>query len=207
MRRKKNPEIEQGFDRFEPKLKKIVIGCFIVMFASCIEMLIMVFLSQKQLWYFIGMFFCTAALFVIWNIDNKDQKEHMDKYVDSYKKKLEILDGVLVAKFCINSKDKLEGLINIYQEYVDKKKEQEKKRIGFSLTIFSALGGVLVVSFENMGLIGIDFTSWIYLAAILLILGAVVGIWIYSYMLFDSAKRKYEIMIKDLKELMLIKYL
>lgn len=86
----------------------------------------MVFLSQKQLWYFIGMFFCTAALFVIWNIDNKDQKEHMDKYVDSYKKKLEILDGVLVAKFCINSKDKLEGLINIYQEYVDKKKEQEK---------------------------------------------------------------------------------
>lgn len=144
---------------------------------------------------------------MIWNIDNKDQKEHMDKYVDSYKKKLEILDGVLVAKFCINSKDKLEGLINIYQEYVDKKKEQEKKRIGFSLTIFSALGGVLVVSFENMGLIGIDFTSWIYLAAILLILGAVVGIWIYSYMLFDSAKRKYEIMIKDLKELMLIKYL
>lgn len=75
------------------------------------------------------------------------------------------------------------------------------------MTIFSALGGVLVVSFENMGLIGIDFTSWIYLAAILLILGAVVGIWIYSYMLFDSAKRKYEIMIKDLKELMLIKYL
>lgn len=55
--KKKNPEIEQGFDRFEPKLKKIVIGCFIVMFASCIEMLIMVFLSQKQLWYFIGMFF------------------------------------------------------------------------------------------------------------------------------------------------------
>ena len=64
---------------------------------------------------------------------------------------------------------------------------------------------MLTISFENMGLIGIDFVSWIYLATILLIFVSAAGIWIYSYTFFDSFKRKYELMIKDLKELLLIK--
>ena len=97
-------------------------------------------------------------------------------------------------------------LINIYQEYVDKKKEEEKRRNGIILTIFSAFAGVLAISFENMGLIGIDFVNWIYLATFLLVFVAAAGIWIYSYTYFDSLKRKYEMMIKDLKELLLIEY-
>lgn len=32
------------------------------------------------------------------------------------------------------------------------------------------------------------------------------SIWIYSYTFFDTSKRKYEWMVKDLKELLLIKY-
>ena len=130
----------------------------------------------------------------------------MDKYVDSHKKKLEILEGVLVTEVGIKPEEKFNELINIYQEYVDKKNEEEKRRNGIILTIFSAFAGVLAISFENMGLMGIDFTNWIYLATFLLVFVAAASIWIYSYTYFDSLKRKYEMMIKDLKELLLIKY-
>ena len=199
--KKKCPDVEQGFDRFEPKVKRIVITCLVVMFAACAEILF-----PKLLWYFIGVIVCVVALFVLLGIDNKDQKKHMDKYVDSHKKKLEILEGVLVTEFGIKTEEKLNELINIYQEYVDKKNEEEKRRNGIILTIFSAFAGVLAISFENMGLMGIDFTNWIYLATFLLVFVAAASIWIYSYTYFDSLKRKYEMMIKDLKELLLIKY-
>ena len=155
---------------------------------------------EEQLWYFIGVSLCAVALFVLLGIDNKDQKKHMDKYVDSHKRKLEILEKVLITEFGIKSKEKVGELINIYQEYVDKKKEEEKRRNGIIVTIFSAFAGVLAISFENMGLIGINFVNWIYLATFLLVFVAAAGIWIYSYTYFDSLKRKYEMMIKDLKD-------
>ena len=64
----------------------------------------------------------------------------------------------------------------------------------------------LTISFENMGVIGIDFTNWLYVATFLLVFVATAGIWIYSYTFFDTLKRKYELMIKDLKDLLLLKY-
>ena len=104
------------------------------------------------------------------------------------------------------NKEKIEELMNIYQEYIDKENRKEKKRYRIILTIFSAFAGVLTISFDNMGVIGIDFISWLYVAIILLVFIAAAGIWIYSYTFFDTLKRKYELMIKDLKDLLLLKY-
>lgn len=202
----KCPDVDQGFDRFEPKIKKIVMTCLVAMFASCAEMIITVLLLPKQLWYGIGIIIILIATVVLITIDNKDQKNHMDKYVDSHKKKIEVLDEVLESKFKINNKEKIEELINIYQEYIDKENRKEKKRNSIILTIFSAFAGVLTISFENMGVIGIDFINWLYVATILLVFVAAAGIWIYSYTFFDTLKRKYELMIKDLKDLLLLKY-
>lgn len=137
--KQKCSEVEQGFDRFEPRVKKIVMVCLVLMFVACAEVVVTMLLFPKQLWYFIGIIICLIAMFVLLGIDNKDQKEHMDKYVNSHKKKLEILKCVLVTEFSINTKEKVEELINIYQEYVDKKKEEEKKRNGIILTIFPHL--------------------------------------------------------------------
>lgn len=200
------PEVEQRFNRFDPKIKKIIITSFIVVFASIAEMIVSILLYPRQLWYFWGLILCIIALFVILRIDNRDQKEHMDQYMDSYRKKLEILESVLATEFNICTKEKVEELINIYQEYVDKKKAEEKKRNGIILTIFSVFAGVLTISFENMGIIGLDFINWIYLATFLLVFVAAAGIWIYSYKFFESLKGKYEMIINDLKELLLIKY-
>ena len=112
---------------------------------------------------------------VLITIDNKDQKNHMDKYVDSHKKKIEVLEEVLENKFKINNREKIEELINIYQEYIDKENRKEKKRNSIILTIFSAFAGVLTISFENMGVFGIDFISWLYVATILLVFVAAAG--------------------------------
>lgn len=202
----KCPDVEQGFDRFEPKIKKMVIACLVVMFTSCAEIIFTMLLFPKQLWHGIGIIISLIATVVLITIDNKDEKNHMDKYVDSHKKKIEVLDEVLESKFKINNKEKIEELINIYQEYIDKENRKEKKRNSIILTIFSAFAGVLTISFDNMGVIGIDFISWLYVATILLVFVAAAGIWIYSYTFFDTLKRKYELMIKDLKDLLLLKY-
>ena len=143
-------------------------------------------------------------MFILFSVDNKHNKRHMEKYVNSHKKKLEILEEVLLTHFGIKSKDKLEDLICIYQDYVDKKKEEEKSRNNIILTVLSAMAGVLVISFENIGIIGIDFVNWFSIAMCILVFVAVVSICIYSYTYFDSLKRRYEMMIKDLKELSLI---
>ena len=178
----------------------------VAMFTSCAEIIFTMLLLPKQLWYCIGIIILLIAMVILISVDNKDQRNHMDKYVDSHKKKIEVLDEVLESKFQINNKEKIEELMNIYQEYIDKETSKEKKRNSIILTIFSVFAGVLTISFENMGVIGIDFTNWLYVATFLLVFVATAGIWIYSYTFFDTLKRKYELMIKDLKDLLLLKY-
>jgi uncharacterized protein (DUF983 family) len=204
--KKKCSEVEQGFDRYEPITKMFVIVFLVIMFIGVALMIKAMLGSIQTQWCFVGVIICVIALFCVLIIDSMAQKKHMEQYVHSHKEKLKILDKVLSDEFQINTKEKLNSLISLYQEDVEKKKDEEKKRNGFILTIFSAMAGVLTISFENMGLIGIDFDSWLYVATILLIVVSVAGICIYIFTYFDGFKRKYELMIKDLKELSLIKY-
>lgn len=204
---KKNcQDVEQGFDRYEPRIKKIIIACLILMILACVELIVSILLFHSQLWCLIGVIFFSAGLFALLKADNWDKKEHSDKYVGLQKKKLEILESVLMKEFDIKTEEKLNELINIYQEYVDKKKEEEKRRNGVILTSFSAAASILVISFENMGLIGIDLPNWMYLAAFLLVSVTAANIWIYLGTYLGSMKRKYEMMIKDIKGLLLIKF-
>ena len=100
-------DVDQGFDRFEPKIKKIVIACLVAMFISCAEIIFTMLLLPKQLWYCIGIIILLIAMVILISVDNKDQRNHMDKYVDSHKKKIEVLDEVLQSKFQINNKEKI----------------------------------------------------------------------------------------------------
>ena len=204
--KKKCPYVDQGFDRFEPEIKKIVIACLVAMFTSCTEIIFTMLLLPKQLWYCIGIIILLIAVAILISVDNKDQRNHIDKYVDSHKKKNEVLGEVLESQFQINNKEKIEELMNIYQDYIDKETSKEKQRNRIIFTIFSACTGALTISFTNMGVIGIGFTDWLYVATFLLVIVAAAGIWLYSYTLFDTLKRKYGLMIKDLKELLLLKY-
>lgn len=204
--KEKNPNVEQGFSRFQPKIKRIIISCLIIVFLSCFGMIATMFLFPHIVIYLLQILVCTIALFILFMIDNNDQKTNIDLYVDSHKQKIDILFNLLSTEFQINTKEKVEALIYIYQNYIDKRNKEEETRNKIILTIFSSFAGVLSISLVNMETIGLDFTSWLYIAVFLLILVGCAGIWIYSYSLFDSLKKKYEIMIKDLNDLLIMKY-
>lgn len=57
-----------------------------------------------------------------------------------------------------------------------------------------------------MGIIGISFLNWLYLASFILLFTTITVICIYSSNLCNTLKKSYEMMIKDLKELLLLKY-
>ena len=122
------------------------------------------------------------------------------------RKKSEILKNILANEYGINTKIKVEELINIYQEYVEKKKEEEKRRNNVIFTIMTVFAGVLVTSLENMGVIGINFVHWLYIATFLFVFVAAAVIFIYAISYLDVQKAKYEMMIKDLKILILLNY-
>ena len=190
--KKECSDLEQGFSRFGTKKKYIVI-CLIIMMISMIEIIVTILLYPKRLYYLEGTVLLMIAGSILTLINNKDQKDNVSKYANSHKKKIEILNNVLKNKFGIEGKDKIQELIDIYQDYV-------------IVAICSALAGVLTISFENMEQIGISFNSWIYLAVLLISFAALATLIIYSNTFLDTLKVKYEMLIKDLKELLLIKY-
>ena len=204
--KKNNPEIEQGFDRFEPRLKIIIYINFIVLIASCLATFWIVINYPGKLWFlwaFVGAVFSGIDLLII---DDRNEREHLDMYAESYKKKIKILNKILRKKFKIDSKDKIEELINNYQEFVDKEKKKEKKRNHIIWYLLSICGGILAISFTNMQSMNINFTTWLYLAVDMLLLFGGINILIYFYGSSNLLKREYEIMIKDLKNLLILKY-
>ena len=203
--KKECSDLEQGFSRFGTKKKYIVI-CLIIMMISMIEIIVTILLYPKRLYYLEGTVLLMIAGSILTLINNKDQKDNVSKYANSHKKKIEILNNVLKNKFGIEGKDKIQELIDIYQDYVNKEVEKEKKYNRVIVAICSALAGVLTISFENMEQIGISFNSWIYLAVLLISFAALATLIIYTNTFLDTLKVKYEMLIKDLKELLLIKY-
>lgn len=171
-----------------------------------IEIIVTILLYPKRLYYLGGTVLLMIAGSILTLINNKDQKDNVSKYANSHKIKIEILNNVLKNEFAIDGKDKIQELIDIYQDYVNKEVEKGKKYNRVIVAICSALAGVLTISFENMEQIGISFNSWIYLAVLLISFAALATLIIYSNTFLDTLKVKYEMLIKDLKELLLIKY-
>ncbi len=146
--KQKCPDVEHGFGKYEPKTKAAIIICFIVMIVSYIEMLLTILLFPKQFWYIFGVAAVLVTMAWITFIDSKDQKKHMDKYVDSHIKKIQILKKLLKKEFGIKNKYKVQELINIYQDYLNMEAEKEKKRNRMFAAVLSGISGVLAMSFE-----------------------------------------------------------
>lgn len=202
--KKRCPEVEQGFYRFSPKMRKIAIACLTIMFASIVEIIVATIGFENVQCAMVGAIICLVILPVLLYIDNSDERKHLDKYTKTHKKKLYILDKVLSDEFNIKSKDKIEELVIFYQECIDKWKEEQKRRNAMIIKAFTVFAGVLTWSFENMGVIGIDYIDWINWAIILIVFAAAMGLAVYvdtTYL--NPLKKDYEIMIK---ELLVIKY-
>jgi len=205
--KEKCPDIQNGFNQYDSKAKKGIIICFVEMILGGIIVTLSMPLQWKLIWQILGVILLIVAVLSLLIIENKNEKKYMNNLIQFHNKKIELLDNVLKKDvFQINTKEKIENLICIYQDYIDKKNEEEKDRNRIIFMMASAVAGILTISFENMDKIGINFSSWLYLAAILLIFTSIGGLWIYAYKYFESLKVKYESMIKDLKDVLLMKY-
>lgn len=199
-------QIKEGINRFSEKEKIWAEIWFVGMGISLLEVVITVLTFPKELWHLLGMGTIFICLLAIWRIDNQNQKRYMEEHKESYKRRLEILGEILREEFHLDTREKIEELIEIYQEYVTEKNQEAKKRKEIILLFFSASAGILTFSFQNIGILGIDFNAWILFAVLLLMfVGLIIGsIYIQKY--FEPLKDGYQMMIRDLKELLLIKY-
>lgn len=204
--RNNDTEVEKGFKRFSIKTRRIIYILFATMILGCIEMLVTLIVLPETVWFLVGMFFCIIPVIILLVMDNKDMKLHLDDYVKSYSKKLDLLDKVLKDSFGIDTKEKVIELVEKYKKDVDVREKEEKARNKLILTLFSGFAGILSVSFSNLDIIGLDFNSWIYLVAVMLIFIGGIGLWLYSFKYFDTIKKKYTYMIKDLEDLIFKKY-
>lgn len=199
-------QIKEGFNRFSEKEKKWAIIWFVVLTISLLVAIITLIKFQKELWYLLWLGISVICDLALWRLDTQNQKRYMREHKESYKRRLEILENILRQEFHLETREKIEELIEIYQEYVTRKNQEEKERKKIILLFFSACAGILTISFQNLGILGINFNAWILLAILLLLFVGLITGWIYIYKYFEPFKGSYEMMIKDLKELLLIKY-
>lgn len=206
LKEKEEKDIEKGFGRYLGKTKIKIIICFVVMFLSLGEMMLAIFFFPTQLWYWIGVVTTIVSFILLKIIDGKDEKEHLDRYANSYEMKLDILYELLYTEYKVCTKEKMEELITLYRTVIEEKADEEKRRKTVIITLFSAFAGVLSISLTNLNVIGITFEYWLALAVVLAICVSVIALSIYMENFLDSIKKQYIAMVKDLEELKFKKY-
>lgn len=203
--RNKDPKFVKGFNRFSFREKIIVYCCLGIMFIAAIGTIAALIIYPEQFWYLIGLAFCVVALLFLFLLDGRERKKHIDKYVDSYKHEIDILYDILCNKFNANSKEKIEQVIQLYEKDLEQKNQKEKNRNKIIYGFFSVLAGTASISFANLNVIGIDFRTWLQLAAMILMFIWVAGVYIYFISGFDTTKEDYQMMIKELKTVLIMK--
>lgn len=87
-------------------------------------------LQWKLIWQILGVILLIVAVLSLLIIENKNEKKYMNNLIQSHNKKIELLDNILKKdEFQINTKEKIENLICIYQDYIDKKMRKKKREI------------------------------------------------------------------------------
>ena len=204
--KEKREDLEQGFNRLSEKRKCHLLILIGIMTIAYVTMCLGLFYWSEKIWTLIPAAVLILCVMGARVIKNNDEKENLDRYANTYEKKLAILQEILETKYGVNSKEKLVELINLYQRIVDAKEQEEKRKNTIVLTIFSVFAGICSITFTNLAVMGISFIQWLAVVIILLSLVFVVAFVIYTDILFDTIKKDYLGMIKDLEELKFKQY-
>lgn len=200
----KKAEKGLGFNEISKKLRITLIGCVSIMICTMVLMVIFGYFIKQDVIYLVivGIFLINSIILIISMLvfDKKDIKEQANRY----KVKIEILNGVL-QDYQMDSREKIEQLVLMYEKYIEKEEVKENRVRKAILTIGTIVASILTISFQNMGLLGVDLAGWALLASMLIMVAFIIIIAIYidSY---NSMKRKYENMIRDLKNVILLEY-
>lgn len=204
--RKDCPDFSNGLDRFGPKTKWIVIVFFILMLVSYVWMFISLLLFQNVWFSIAGCVSLLISLGIVLIIDSVNKRKHLDRYINHQGTKIAILKDVLDKEFNISCKDKIMQLTMIYNGIIDEKIDDERKRSASLAAILSFLAGVLSISLNNSDKLGINYEVWLFLIIMVSLFVSLVFLLLFSFTFFDKQKNDYKMMVKDLKELLLLKY-
>lgn len=204
--KKEDPDVEQGFSRFSKKQRWIVYICFLLMVIFGVFSVVAPFIFVTGLWSGLGLVGCISGLVVLVIIDSKDEKRHLEKYANSFQKKLRILNKILHENYGVCSKEKVNELIMKYQKYIEKKDEEEKRRNKIIISLLSGFSAVVALTIENLSEIGVGIKTWLIWASVAFFFIALFALWLYSAKYFETLKRKYEMMVDDLQDLLFLEY-
>lgn len=204
--KKKCSDVKHGFNKFDSKTRVIMIILLVFEVLAILQIIITYVLIPKTFWFLIGVIIAFALIITICVVDSAFEKKSLEKHTRTHIKKIEILDTMLTKEYSVNSREKVDELINLYQKFVNKKEKEESLRNKLIYYIIAAFAGLLSVSFANLEIIGINFLTWVVLAMFLLLLVVLVSLWIYCYKYFSLLKFDYEMMIQDLEDLKFYKY-
>jgi len=204
--RKNEEKLKIGLNRFSKKQKIIAIVLLVVMVLTTFASFILMFAYQNSPYYLIMLGISILSMIVLLIIDNYDQKIKINVHIDEYKKKINLLNNIIKNEFSIDSEEKIDELILMYQKYIDKQNESDKKKNKIITTVFTVLGGILSASFLNIEKTGLDFIGWLEIALLLTFIVCCCSLYLYSMKYFDFTKNKYENIINDLESIKLLEY-
>lgn len=208
--RKKEKNIQEGFNRFNKKEKIAVIILMCLLFVFVALYILLCILCSGTLKFFYGLIPLFIILIILTILDYTKRKNNTVQRVEEYKRKINLLDNILRDDFSINSREKVENLISLYKSFLAKQKIEQKNKYKFITILFSALSGILTLSITNLKDIGLNFNEWLVIAMFLFICVSIVSVIIYLSVYidttFNSTKYKYECLINDLVFIKLSKY-
>ncbi len=203
---KNEKKLKLGLNRFSKKQKIIAIVLLVVMVLTTFASFILMFAYQNSPYYLIMLSISILSMIVLLIIDNYDRKIKINVHIDEYKKKITLLNNIIKNEFSIDSEEKIDELILMYQKYIDKQNESDKKKNKIITTVFTVLGGILSTSFLNIEKTGLDFIRWLEIALLLTFIVCCSSIYLYSMKYFNFTKNKYENIINDLESIKLFEY-
>ncbi len=204
--RKNEEKLKIGLNRFSKKQKIIAIVLLVVMVLTTFASFILMFAYQNSPYYLIMLSISILSMIVLLIIDNYERKTKINVHIDEYKKKITLLNNIIKNEFSIDSEEKIDELILMYQKYIDKQNESDKKKNRIITTVFTVLGGILSTSFLNIEKTGLDFIRWLEIALLLTFIVCCSSIYLYSMKYFNFTKNKYENIINDLESIKLFEY-
>ncbi len=206
VRKKESGEINsRGWKRYDRKemvfLKSITIMCLIL----GIILVGTYFYYQTTILTPIGIsIIFTVGPILLYQMDLNNQRKNWERDKEKTQKKIGLLGTILSEDFNIQEKEQVNHLIHIYQEYLDRHKENVLNAKAQMYVLLSIVGGVVSITFVNMNILGLDFVQWFTDMFVIGVLVLGIGGAYCIPKMVDPNIRKYEMMVNDLMELQLI---
>lgn len=179
---------------------------FVILLISCIVTIMMIGLRLNIVITTLSLIIMLITIIGLFVLYNYDEKKNVEKHIETHITKVDILYDIITNRYNINTKEKVNELINMYESVIEKKENEEKRKSSLIKIFMSGYAGVMSISFANMSDVGLTLDVWIGIAVIISLYAVAIASAVYVPEIFDSTKKKYTRMVKDLNDILLIRY-